>query len=350
MTKFQPWIPPARVEELVQPEPALALLAGCVLAWLAYKIFLRNVSEERHRNLRAGFRNLAGHGLFAGVFFLVYFGLLRLQELRPESPLGSAIAYTGVFAIIWGTVVLAKLFRLTVFEYLFLIHRRAAVPLLLVNLVTLLGSLVLAGWVATAIFDIRLAPLLATSAIFSIVLGLAMQDTLGNLFAGIALQIDKPFELGDWVEVHHEGEKWAGQVTEISWRSALLQPPTDETVTVPNRVMAQAKISNFAARGRPIIRSQVFKLAHGTPIDEAKRILRASIEGVAGVRKDPAPVVFVSEAAESWMLFKLIYFIEDYGAQWRIADQVISSGVSALEREGHSIAPQRIEVVRPAIS
>ena len=72
-----------------------------------------------------------------------------------------------------------------------------------------------------------------------------MQDTLGNLFAGVALQFDKPYEIGDWIEIHNSGQKWVGQIYEITWRATLLIGFVEEFITVPNRVMGQSEISNF---------------------------------------------------------------------------------------------------------
>src|SRR5262249_25507055 len=149
-----------------------------------------------------------------------------------------------------------KTCRILLFEYLFLSHMRAGVPLLLVNLFTLLLTLVMGGWLCTAIFDVKLGPLLATSAIFSVVLGLALQDTLGKRFAGVAMQFDKPYEIGDWIEIMLNGQKWVGQVQEISWRATVMVGISDEHISVPNRLMGQTQISNFATTKRPIWRSQ----------------------------------------------------------------------------------------------
>ena len=122
----------------------------------------------------------------------------------------------------------------------------------------------MATWIGAEIFNIRLTPILATSAIFSLVLGLALQDTLGNLFAGVALQFDKPYEIGDWIEIQSSGQKWIGQVYEISWRATVLIASTEESITVPNRIVAQAQIANYSTKYRPITRSQLFRLPFGT--------------------------------------------------------------------------------------
>jgi small-conductance mechanosensitive channel len=235
------WIPLEKIQAIVQLEPAL-LIAGLSLgAWLVYKLLLGKISSERHRNMSALFRNLGMHAFFAACFIASFFliGSFGAEGAAVER----LLAYLGFFAVLSGAIVFVKVSRILAFEYLFLSHMRAGVPVLLVNLFTLLLSLVIGGWMATEIFSVRLTPLLATSAIFSLVLGLALQDTLGHLFAGVSLQFDKPHEIGDWIEIQTSGQKFVGQVEEISWRATVLIGLADELITVPNRTMAQALLS-----------------------------------------------------------------------------------------------------------
>jgi small-conductance mechanosensitive channel len=241
--------------------------------------------------------------------------------------------------------VVVKVARILAFESLFLINMRVGFPLLLINLFTLLLSILIGSWIATEVFGVRLAPVLATSAIFSLVLGLALQDTLGNLFAGVALQFDKPYEIGDWIEISTPNQKWAGQVEEISWRATLLIGIADERITVPNRVVAQAEIANFSHKEKPFLRSQNFKLQHAVDIEVAKRSLVQGALKVPRILKEHPPLVFVTEAHDSWLNFRLIYSINNYGSQFSIADEVITACISELRKNQISIAPQRIEVL-----
>lgn len=243
------WISEKQVTAALQLEPVLILLSMAVGAWFIYKILLKNVNAERHRNLRGHFQNLLGHIAITASLYGIYEGLLWYRELI-GAPAGfdRLIVYVGTVTVLWGCVVFIKISRIMAFEYLFLGSMKAGVPLLLVNMFTLILSAIVFGWVLAKIFDVNLTPLLATSAIFSIVLGLALQDTLGNLFAGIAMQFDKPFELGDWIEVKGGGDRIVGQVHEISWRATVLLAITDELITIPNRNLAQWQILNFADR------------------------------------------------------------------------------------------------------
>ena len=77
--------------------------------------------------------------------------------------------------------------------------------------------------------------LLTTSAVGAVVVGFALQDTLGNLFAGLAIQIEKPFRVGQWIQV--SGRE--GQVQEITWRATKLRTKDGEFLIVPNSVIVE---------------------------------------------------------------------------------------------------------------
>jgi small-conductance mechanosensitive channel len=265
----------------------------------------------------------------------------------PASPLRTFTPTIGLSTLIWASIVFVKSCRILAFEYLFLLNMRAGVPLLLVNLLSLLLSVVLGGWILKSVFEFDLEPILATSAIFSVVLGLALQDTLGNLFAGVALQLDKPYELGDWVEVANGSQKWIGQVQEISWRATNLIAFTDEIITIPNRVMAQAEISNFSGKMRPFIRGHVFRIPFGFPAQQVRDTLLSALDSITSIRRDPAPVAFILDHTDSWVTFKLVYYIDDFGAQYRIGDQVIAAAMERLAEAGIPLASQRMAVSLP---
>ncbi len=345
--KSQPWLSLDRIENLVQLEPALVILGLTLCAWLIYKLLLGAVSQERHRNLKRLFRNLLFHLSIATVLYLAFTALTRLGEGSDSLAIPRISSYVGLLALFSGATCFVKVWRILVFEYLFLGSMREGVPLLIVNLVSLLLSLAIGSWMATEILGLKLGPLLATSAVASLVLGLAMQETLGNLFSGVAMQLDKPYEIGDWIEIQNGTQKWIGQVLEISWRSTLLVGFAEETITVPNRVVAQSQISNYATKSRPIIRSQVFRLPLDAKPADVKRVLVDSIKGHPAIRKYPEPLVLLMETTESWAVYKLVYFVDDFGAQYSIGDKVLTAALAALDNAKIPLAASRMVVMGP---
>jgi small-conductance mechanosensitive channel len=343
----QPFIPIGKIDELVQIEPALLLLGLAFAAWAFYKIFLRSISTDRHRIMRTQFRNLLAHLALGSSLLAGFLFLSRLNE--DVIAVDRLLPYVGLFALISGVIIFIKVCRIITYDYLFLVNMKVQFPLLIVNLLTLLLSMIMLGWIATVVFNVQLASVLTTSAILSLVLGLALQDTLGNLFSGVALQFDKPYEIGDWIEVQNEVQnglhKWIGQVREISWRATLMVGFTDEQIIIPNRVMGQSQISNFTTKFNPILRRQDFRIPFNSPVERVKTLLAQGAESAEGVTPLPRPKVILTETTESWVNYRLLYYIQNYGTQFLVADQVISRCIEILEREKIECAPARILVM-----
>lgn len=327
--------------KLLDFEPYFIICCLIFLAWVFYKVFLREVSEERHRNLRSHFKNLLRHFVTFTTLLVVY---MILREISAQSQSARILPFLGFSVLVSGMFVLVKACRLIILQYLFLGSMRHGVPLLIVNIFSLLMSLVLVMWTASSIFDLALTPLLATSAAFSVILGLAMQDTLGNLFAGISLQVDKAFDIGDWLEVTSGSVKTVGQVKEITWRATVLVGWTDELIILPNRHLANSQIANYSVGDQPIIRSQVFNLKYGSDPQLAKQCLLESLKEIKAVRTWPEPLAIITEMTPSWMTFKLIYYIENFGSQYIVGDAVIETGLRYLRANQLEIASPRLKI------
>lgn len=326
---------------LLELEPYVLIASLVASVWLFYRFFLRSVSEERHANIRNHYRGIIKHFVIFSVLFVILFLLRELEITVPG--LRRLNPYIGVLTFLWGNIVFVRCLRLFVLQYLFLTSMRAGVPLLLVNIFTLLLSVILLIWGLSQIFGIQLTPLLATSAAFSIILGLALQDTLGNLFAGISLQVDKSFELGDWLEVINGPTKAVGQVKELSWRSTLLVGFSDELITIPNRIMAQAQISNFSP-DQPIMRSQFFRFPYGSNVDQIKDLMERAVTEISEVKALPRPFAYVADTNESFISIKMLYFIDSYGMQFVIGDKVFNKILDVLKKHNIETARNVLEV------
>lgn len=337
------WISSRALNDMLSPEPYLLLGALILVTWAFYKFFLRDLLEERHKSLQKHYGNLLRHFVVLSLLLGIY--LLLRNSFEEESSLQRLTPYIALLTYIWGAVVFVKTCRTLVLQYLFMGSTRSGVPVIIVNIFTILLSILLAFWSISQIFGVQLGPLLATSAAFSIILGLALQDTLGNLFAGISLQIDRCYEIGDWVEVAISGtQKITGQVKEITWRSTILTGGSDELVTLPNRMMAQAQLSNFSPPDTPIVRAHSFKIRHGSDINTAIHALEKCASEIFEIRGIPAPFAYVGEINDSGIVIKIVYFIDSYGTSHTVGDKILRKGLEALEKNNIGVAKQRFEV------
>lgn len=313
-----------------------------ISCFLFYRFFLKNATEERHQNIKLHLKTLVQYFLVLAVSFALYMFLSRSQDEN----LMHLVPYVAFITFVLGALYFVKCCRLLVLQYLFLGSMRAGVPLLLVNIFSLVLSILIIFWTVNNIFGVQLTPLLATSAAFSIILGLALQDTLGNLFAGISLQLDKTFEIGDWLEVMNGSNKITGQVKELSWRSTVLVGFTDEMITLPNKLIAQCQVSNFSPEGTPIVRSQAIKFPFGTNIQQVIELLELSATQISEIRAQPAPFAYLLETTESGITIKIVYFIDNYGRQYLIGDKVLKAALDLLSKNGIQTARPSYEIIQ----
>ncbi|MBX3263742.1 MAG: mechanosensitive ion channel family protein [Labilithrix sp.] len=331
----------ARILELTRGQVVLVIVALALVAWLADVALRRRWSASRRRLLASQLRALGSSVALGGALWLV----------------GRALAWSGAaewLAIGVGLVVIVawlnvglRVARVFVFEWLFANSEREGVPLLLVDIFTIVASVVLFGALLHAVFLIEVTSLLATSAVVSVVLGLALQDTLGQLFAGVSLQLDRPFRLGDWVEVHSGGQRVGGQVLEISWRATLLLAIGEELISIPNKSMAQGLVLNFSGRERPFVRGHVFRVPLDADVELVKRLLVQAAQETEGVVAEPRPLPLLIETTESWIAFKMVNFVTDYGAQFTIGDAFQTRALELLAANGVRLAAPRLQLVRP---
>lgn len=337
-----PWLSETRIDAVVQIEPSLIIIAAALSMWLLYTVLLRNVTKERHRSLRHELANLTLH---AGIFGAMAVGFFSLELHVFEYPVVVRLRpWLGLFVLLQGAVTFVKTLKVLTTQLLFLGHMREGVPALLINTFTVVASLFTGGWVLAQVFDFNVAPLLATSAVASVVLGLAVQDPLGNLFAGIAMQIDKPYEIGDWVEVAGITGKWSGKVHEVTWRATVLIGLMDELVVIPNRVVGQSQVFNFTQRRLPILRGVTFQVPEGHDLETVREITRKAMRGIDEIVASPAPTVLFGEIGPGWVLARCNYWIDDYASQWRVGDAVIVAVVAALKANNLHLAVQQVHL------
>ena len=181
--------------------------------------------------------------------------------------------------------------------------------------------------------------LLTTSAVITAMLAFAMQDTLGNILAGVSLQLDSSLQVGDWVKV----DDLVGRVVQIRWRQTTIRTRNGEMVAVPNGQLMRGRFSVVGRDSRPdwLWRRWVwFNVTHDSPPTQViqkmeKEIGTAEIPNVA---RDPAPTCVLMEFGPGYARYALRYWMLD-----PLPDDPTDSAVrihllAALQRAGMQLA------------
>ncbi|MEZ5286557.1 MAG: mechanosensitive ion channel family protein [Vicinamibacterales bacterium] len=160
--------------------------------------------------------------------------------------------------------------------------------------------------------------LLATSAVGAVVVGFALQDTLGNLFAGLAIQIEKPFRVGHWINI--AGSE--GQVQEVTWRATKLRTKSGQFLLVPNSVISKDPILNYSEPTIPTRIDVEVGASYLSPPDEVKEAIRRALTNAPLAMREPAPLVMVQGFGASSIDYLARFWIEDYATDNVARDQV----------------------------
>lgn len=184
--------------------------------------------------------------------------------------------------------------------------------------------------------------LLGTSAVLSLVLGLALQDTLGNLFAGLSLQLERPFDVGDFIRV---GEL-EGRVVQIAWRSTRLETVRRELVTLPNSVLAKGNVVSYSGGAAVALDLSVVASYDAAPNLVKSEILE-SVRESPSVLADPAPAARVAALGDNGVEYGVRVFLANYGLAPQARDEVLGRLWYRLGRAGIEIPfPQAVVHLR----
>ncbi len=181
--------------------------------------------------------------------------------------------------------------------------------------------------------------LLTASAVGAVVIGFALQDTLGNAFSGLAIQIEKPFRVGNWISVG----AFEGRVTEITWRATRLRTKTGNFVIVPNSVMSKEAIINYTEPASPTRLQIEVGLSYDAPPTKVKAVMLEAIRQAPLVLAEPKPDVLLMDFAASSITYRARVWINDFRLDEEAIDQVRTALYYACRRNGLEI-PYPIQV------
>ncbi|HMI93477.1 MAG TPA: mechanosensitive ion channel family protein, partial [Polyangiales bacterium] len=186
---------------------------------------------------------------------------------------------------------------------------------------------------------VNLSGIVATGAVLTAVIGLALQDTLGNLVGGLSLQLDSTVRVGDWIKVQDVN----GRVAEIRWRSTSIETRNWETVVIPNSVLTRSQVTVVGrragqpARWRRLVPFQVdYRFAPTLVIETVLKAL--NVHTIENVAESPAPSCVLMEFGESSARYIVRYFLLDFAAD-DPTDSVVRTRIYyALTRAGIPLA------------
>jgi len=223
------------------------------------------------------------------------------------------ISLLHVFKIVLWMALVIILIRYANFVVFSLILRNATqneVASLVRSVVSIIVSIVAFFIIFQSQYpNVELAPLFTGSTILGIVVGLALQDTLGNLFAGIALQADQSFQVGDVINI--QSNRWVGVIEQVSWRGIKIRTFQNKVVVVSNAVLGR-EIIEVAPKDNLNARLIFFNTLYSHSPSKTIHELRDAIARIDNVSPKFRPIVRIRNLGDNGIDWEVKYWLEDY--------------------------------------
>ncbi len=286
------------------------------------------------RALAEGPHVLRTHAGFAGLG-------LALTLLSHWTPAPDGVNVIEELVIVGWGILFIRIVGIVLFR-LVLPMMKVSTPRILHEILFVLASL---AWCLVRLRSagLNLGGIVTTSAAITAILAFSMQETLGNILGGLALQLDKSVNIGDWILI--DGVR--GKVVEVHWRHTAVLTPNGELVVLPNSILMKAKVTVISSDKYPLARrtvnfSTIDSVAPQEVINEVEKALRAAVIG--RVAPQPAPECIVTDFAGGNTLYAVRYWLVD-----QLHDMSTDSAVrlhihSALRRNNINFARPNLDL------
>jgi len=212
-------------------------------------------------------------------------------------------------------------------------------PRLLRDLMTVIIYLIAVTGIIGLVFQKDVTGFWAASGVAGLVLGLALQNIIVDIFTGLAVNIDRPFKIGDWITIHGS-DGFTGKIVETNWRTTRLENEVNNIIIVPNRQLSTAVVTNYYAPDQRSRHETSFIFDFAVPTERVRRVILAGAKAAMGKRKEllekPEPSVIVNAMNSTDVEYKVRYWLTPWNsmAPGMARNYVVTSILEHLTQAG----------------
>ncbi|MEA3265935.1 MAG: mechanosensitive ion channel family protein [Candidatus Fermentibacteria bacterium] len=260
-------------------------------------------------------------------------GIYLALKMLGVSSEGMGVRILLAIAIMMAANTLLQFLTLLLWEHLARKQMELPIPRLVIDVLTFIVMATLAVVLLNTLFSVKLTAFLVTSTVLSAVIGLSLQDILGNVFAGLSLQLERPYEMEDWVEV----DGIQGAIEEMNWRVLTIRTRDNDLMTVPNATVSKTVVTNYSKPTRLHLTHIKVGVGYAHPPERVKKVLMGAVSDTNGISTKPSPAIFLSDFGNSSIEYDVRFWIKDFSRKLHISDAVRSRIWYCLQRAGMSI-------------
>ncbi|MCD4774811.1 MAG: mechanosensitive ion channel family protein [Candidatus Aegiribacteria sp.] len=267
--------------------------------------------------------------LLAGIAGAAYL-VMKMFGVPGESTFSKmALAAT----IMLSSNIMLQILNLLLWDYLLKKQVDVHIPRLVIDIINFIVLAIVAVALLNGIFGVKLTAFLVTSTVLSAVIGLSLQDILGNLFAGLALQMERPYKLGEWINVGDE----EGVVVQMNWRTLSIRTRSGDHVIIPNATVSKDIVTNYSRPDRNHMCRISVGMAYADQPGKMKRIIISILKKMDGVLDAPSPRVFLSKFDDYSIIYDVRFWISEYHRRPELENAVRTRIWYGLKRNGLTI-------------
>ena len=184
------------------------------------------------------------------------------------------------------------------------------------------------------VWGIQIGPLLTSLGIAGIAIAFALQSTLGNIFGGMSIILDKSVKVGDKIKIDPDT---MGTVMDVGLRSTKIKTWDGELIIIPNGKLADSKILNYVLPEPPVRIALDFGVEYGSDTEKARKVALDLIKKTNGVMKQPEPKVVIVEMGEFALKFKALFWVDNFDVKFDVKSFVTEELYKELKKAGIAI-------------
>lgn len=235
--------------------------------------------------------------------------------------------------IMLGANTILQVLNLLLWDYLLKKQGDIHIPRLIIDMINFIVLAIVAVAILNGIFGVKLTAFLVTSTVLSAVIGLSLQDILGNLFAGLALQMERPYKVGEWIGVGEE----EGIVVQMNWRTLTIRTRNGDHVTIPNATVSKDIVTNYSHPNRQHMCRIEVGMAYNHSPGQVKEIISGVFARTNGVLKKPIPHVLLDKFDDYTVNYDVRFWITEFHRKPEIENDIRTHIWYSLRRAGLSI-------------
>ncbi len=304
-----------------------SLLIWTLFGFLLIVLISRRIGKLKELKNRDKLLFMIDIALFP--LMIILFHLISINILEDSTSIYSISISLSLLCFTWF---LNRFLKLYYWSKKFIEQSGGKAPKLLQNFIALISYILVVSFILGFIFNKPVTSIIVSTGVFATIIGFAMKDLLADIINGISLSIERPYNIGDWIET--ENGKYLGKVVDIKWRTTRLKSRNDSMIVIPNNRAGNMIIHNFSKPDKIYSNNYLVSINSTLPPRLVQRQLLLGLQNVKNIVKDPAPRAYLADGTSEPFRYSVRVWWKNYEFSYFGRDNLFKNVTESLNKVG----------------